>query len=188
MQNALQEARNELECRVEERTAELIKMCRHLENRDRELAAKTKDLEEMNTALQILLKNREKYRREVERAFVFNINSFVFPLLDRLKESRLNSVQKSYLDDIILNLKEICSPFMCRMSTEFHRLSPAEIRIVNLIQHGKSTKEIAGMMNLSERTVENHRNNIRRKIGIQNTKISLRTYLVSCGEKEEIRY
>ncbi|MGE0087340.1 MAG: response regulator [Desulfococcaceae bacterium] len=183
MQSALQEARSELEKKVEERTAELLNVCINLKNRDRELAAKTKDLEEMNTALQVLMGNREEYRKQVERTLIFNMNSFVFPLLDRLRESRMNSVQTSYLDDIILNLKEICSPFMCRMNAEFQQLSPAEIRVVNLIRHGKSSKEIAHMMNLSQRTVENHRNSIRKKIGLQNKKISLRTCLVSFGEK-----
>lgn len=185
MQEALQEARDEMERKVEKRTAELLNVCRHLEKRDRELAAKTKDLEEMNAALQVLLKNREEYRREVERTVVFNMNSFVFPLLDRLRESRINSVQTSYLDDIISNLKKICSPFMRRMSAEFQRLSPAEIRIANLIRYGKSTKEIARMMNLSTRTVENHRNSIRKKIGIQNKKINLKICLACFGEKED---
>ncbi|MEZ4528435.1 MAG: response regulator [Desulfobacterales bacterium] len=185
MQDALRKARDELEEKVAERTAELLRMCRHLESRDRELAAKTKDLAEMNTALRVLLKNREEYRKEVERTLVFNMHSFVFPLLDRLRESRMTSVQKSCLNDIILNLKEICSPLMRRMSAEFQRLSPAEIRIANLIRYGKSTKEIARMMNLSARTVENHRNSIRKKIGIQNKKINLKTYLASFGEKED---
>ncbi len=58
-------------------------------------------------------------------------------------------------------------------------LTPAEIQIANLIKLGKVNKEIAEIKNLSSRTIEFHRNNIRKKIGIKNKKVNLRTYLNS---------
>jgi len=58
-------------------------------------------------------------------------------------------------------------------------LTPAEIQISNLIKQGKTTKEIADLLNLSDRTIETHRKNIRRKIGIRNKSENLRTHLLN---------
>ena len=51
--------------------------------------------------------------------------------------------------------------------------------ISNLVKEGKTSKEIAELMNLSKRTVEFHRDSIRKKIGIKNKKANLRAFLIS---------
>jgi DNA-binding NarL/FixJ family response regulator len=45
-------------------------------------------------------------------------------------------------------------------------LSPAERRILGLLAEGKSSKEIGADLSIHYRTVENHRTNISRKLGI----------------------
>ena len=44
-------------------------------------------------------------------------------------------------------------------------LSPAELKVCLLILQEQSTRAIAGDLGVSERTIHNHRYNIRKKIG-----------------------
>jgi len=54
-----------------------------------------------------------------------------------------------------------------------------EIRVANLIREGKNTRDIAELMNLSPRTIESHREGLRKKMGIRNRRENLRFHLLS---------
>jgi DNA-binding NarL/FixJ family response regulator len=54
------------------------------------------------------------------------------------------------------------------------RLTNAERRILELIAEGQSSKEIGATLSIHYRTVENHRNNICRKLGLEGSNALLR--------------
>jgi PAS domain S-box-containing protein len=164
-EQALQNVREELELRVKERT--------------RELEEKAKNLEEVNTALKVLLKRLDEDKQVLEEKVLFNMRQLIEPYLEKLKKSRLTDRQKNLLDILGSNLNDIVSPFARSFSNSLMKLTPTEIQVANLIRQGKTTKEIADLLNLSRKTIEFHRENIRAKIGIKNKKINLRTYLLS---------
>jgi len=162
----------ELEERVMERTLELAKT-------NDELEMKTMNLKEVNTALRVLLKERDDDRAELEEKMMFNLKELVLPYIDKLQKSKVDDKQKAYLGIMESNLNDIISPFVHGISTKFLKLTPSEIQVANLVKLGKTTKEIAELSNLSPRTIEPHRDSIRKKIGIKNKKVNLRTYLLS---------
>lgn len=63
---------------------------------------------------------------------------------------------------------------------EYDRLTEREQQIFRLVVEGHSTKDIAGMLYLSPRTVEKHRSNIVRKLGIRDPMAMVR-YAVRIG-------
>ena len=144
-----------------------------------ELKKKALDLQSANLALNALLKNREEATATLEKNIRANMNNLVFPSLERVMQTRLNDNQKNHLEIVHASLKELMSSFSRKMSTKFLSLSPTEIEVANLIKHGKSVKEIAAILNISAITAKNHRQKIREKVGIKNTKVNLRTYLLS---------
>lgn len=150
-----------------------------LKTREKELKSKTDNLKEVNTALNVLLKRREKDKIELEEKLLLNVRELVEPYLGKLVDSGLNEHQETYASIMKSNLKDIISPFMYRLSSKYLSLTPSEIQVAHLIKQGRSTKEIAKLLNLSARTVKFHRENIRKKIGIKNAKANLRTHLLS---------
>ncbi|NOX34681.1 MAG: PAS domain S-box protein [Deltaproteobacteria bacterium] len=157
--------KNLLELRVRQRT--------------RELENKTKSLEEVNTALRVLLKKREEDKTILEERMLLNVRELVIPYIERIRDYRLNDRQKGCLDIIESSLNDIVAPFLHKLSLEFLSLTPSEIQVANLVKFGKTTKEIARILNLSGKTIEFYRKSIRKKVGITNKSINLRTFLTS---------
>ncbi|MBT8371860.1 MAG: PAS domain S-box protein [Deltaproteobacteria bacterium] len=147
-----------------------------------DLEIKAKGLEEVNTALKVLLKRRDEDKKELEEKVLLNVREMIEPYLEKLKRTQLDDRQKTYLSIIESNLNDIVTPFACGLAVNFLKFTPAEIQVANLVKQGKTTKEIAQVMNISHRTIEFHRDRIRKKIGIKNRKINLRTHLLSLQE------
>ncbi|MFC1579737.1 PAS domain S-box protein [Thermodesulfobacteriota bacterium] len=157
-EEALQKAHEMLEQRVEERTAALM---------------------EANTALKVLLRKRDEDREEWQEKVFINIRQLIEPYITKLRGKTIDEQQKNILDILESNLGDIVSSFSTTLSSKHLSLTPTEIQVANLIKHGKSTKETADLLNSSRRTIEAHRANIRKKLGIRRQKANLRTYLLS---------
>jgi PAS domain S-box-containing protein len=150
-----------------------------LRKRENELEIKTDNLNEMNTALKVLLKTRDEDKIELEERVLYNVKELIEPYLKKFRRSGLKDRQKVLFEILESNLKDIISPFSRRMTSTFLRLTPKELQIANLVKQGKTSKDISGLMGISSRTVETHRKNLRDKIGIGNKKANLRTHLLS---------
>ena len=189
VEKALQEAHD----RLEQRTTELVKLNeklkqeieerklagQELRKREAQLEIQTSELEEVNTALRVLLKRRDEDKTELEEKVLYNVKELVVPYIERLKKGKFDAERTLCLNILESNLNDIISPFARRLSSKYLGLTPTEIQIANLVKEGKTTKEIAEVLHSSTRTVEFHRNNIRKKIGIKNSKANLRSRLLS---------
>jgi PAS domain S-box-containing protein len=150
-----------------------------LREREKELSSKTKDLEEMNAALRVLLETRQRDKTELEETVLFNIKELINPYVEKLKKTSLDDKQATYLNILESNLKNVAASFSHALHFKYASLTPAEIQIADLIRDDKTTKEIADLLNLSTRTIESHRKNIRRKMGLTDKKMNLRTTLLT---------
>jgi DNA-binding CsgD family transcriptional regulator len=150
-----------------------------LKKKQLELESKTSNLEEVNTALKVLLKRREADKTDLEKKVLANVKELIEPFMIKIKKSRLDESQRTYIDLIESNLNDIISPFVHAVSSNYLGLTHGEIEVANLIKHGKATKEIADLMYLSINTIQSYRKSIRKKLGINNKKVNLRTYLSS---------
>jgi DNA-binding CsgD family transcriptional regulator len=102
------------------------------------------------------------------------------PYVKKLKNSRLDDKQKVYLMNVLeSNLNSIISPFAYKLSSKYIGLTPKETQIANLVKDGKTAKQIAELLNISVRTIESHKKRIRKKIHITNSKINLKSHLLS---------
>ncbi len=150
-----------------------------LKRRENDLEDKSRNLEELNTALKVLLRQRERDREEFEEWVLANVKNLIMPYIEELKTLSLETKGATYISIIESNLKDITSSFSRRLSAKYINLTSKELEIANLIKGGKTSKDIAGLLNVSERTVDFHRKNIRRKLGLYNRKENLRSHLLA---------
>jgi PAS domain S-box-containing protein len=148
-------------------------------NMEQELQAKSYRLQEVNAALKVLLRQRDEDRMEFEEALLTNIENLILPYIKRLKSGSPNSTQASLLEILESHLKELSSKFGKTLALEYRVLTPTEMRVAALVRDGKTSKEIADLLCISEKTASFHRNNIRTKLGMRGTGANLRSHLLS---------
>ena len=144
-----------------------------------EIVEREQSLEEANIALKVLLKQREQDKAELERKVLANVKGLVFPYLEKLRTARLKPRERTLVEIVETHLKDIISPFLQHMANADLVLTPQEMQVAALIRDGKSSKEIASILIVSEATVNFHRKNLREKFGLKNKRVNLRAYLLS---------
>lgn len=147
--------------------------------KEREIDRKTVLTEELNTALKVVTQTVGKDAFEIEERMQTNLNLLVFPYIEQLKNTRLQKGQKWLIDIFESNIRKVFSPFLKNLLAQSPQLSYAESRVADLIKEGRSSKEIATMLGVSEKTVLTHRFHIRTKLGIKNKDVSLMSHLMS---------
>lgn len=129
---------------------------------------------------------------EFLRQILFSSMSFGVIMKDNSKEEILTALQCSsrkqrYICNHVSNLLLSGTPSQTTAtSTKDYLLTPTEKNILKEIALGKTTKEIAAEKNLSFHTINSHRKNIFRKLGVNNvheaTKYAMRAGIVDLAE------
>jgi len=158
--------------------SERKKIERRLLDNEKLLKRQYRMLEEKNIALRELMTQIVLEKENMEMRVNSNVDTLVLPLLARLKEKG-SPVTKDDLYLLEENLKKITEEFGMKISGRMLGLTRREIEICNLIRSSMSTKQVADFLNIAPRTVETHRNNIRKKFGIRKNVVNLTTFLNS---------
>lgn len=139
----------------------------------------TQNLSEANICLEVMLKQYELNKKSLEQQILRNLSEKISPIIERLKNSGLRDSQKNYINIIEADMREILSPCGPSIGLTLAKLTSSEKTVANLIKQGKSTKEIAAFLQVASGTVNKHRENIRKKIGITNKKQRLENTLLA---------
>ena len=147
--NFLKEILSEKENQEQSLNNELVQK----DNDINELASRLIKKNKLLAELELELEN-EKAKTEIEKEE--DIDKFK-------KELDLSSLNNELYEKLL----SISEDFNNTIIKKYPLLSSTELKVCALIKAGFSTKEIASMMYLSYRTIENHRNSIRKKVRLE---------------------
>lgn len=145
-------------------------------NTQRQLHLERQALQDANAALHDAMVQRQKEKKMLGQSIQAKIDKIISPIFYALQAASTPS-QLDYLELLKENLDDIIAPFAEGNRENLSILSPAELQISNMIKHGFSTKKIARVRGSSPATVNRHRESIRRKLGLTNSKVNLVSYL-----------
>jgi PAS domain S-box-containing protein len=135
-------------------------------------------IEEMNVTLRNVLKGIDRERRELERSVANRIRTDLLPAVETLAREQDQHNRMSYAQILSDQLVGLTEGFEEELKPQFLKLSRTEIRICQYIRAGCASKEISEVMNVAFDTIQTHRRNIRRKLGLQGKEIGLYAFLV----------
>jgi DNA-binding CsgD family transcriptional regulator len=121
-----------------------------------------------------MLAELRKQARDISRTFSENSR--------KLAEAMVREIDAAITDGNAWDtfnerFQELHQDFLRTLAQRFPTLTQGELRICALLKINLSTKEIASILRVSVRTVEDHRNNIRKKLGLT-SKDNFATFLL----------
>lgn len=144
----------------------------------RRLMAQQRRLERKNVALTEMVSLIEASRQSARAAIAAELADAALPALRNLRDPGLDPERRARL--IALVERAVQGPgsaFTRRVASTHASLSPREAEICDLLAAGSTSKDIARALRLSPATVERHRHNIRRKLGLVGGSANLTSWL-----------
>lgn len=142
-----------------------------------ELRGKKAEVEEMNIALRQVIRSVEEERQELREQLSNQVKAHMLPALEQVAKADSAEIRDGYISLIEEQLTGLTEEGAVDCDSELLRLSPREFRVCQLIQMGQSGKEISRALSISFETLQTHRKNIRRKLGLRGKSVSLYQYL-----------
>ena len=143
---------------------------------ERDLALSKMAVANMNTALKQVLRNVEEERQELKDELVQQVREEVLPTVERIAMEDSSLVRQAYrsaLEEKIADMG-VSAP---ESASLFARLTPREMDICRLIQQSWQGRAIAEELGISFETLQTHRKNIRRKLGLKGGPVSLSAFV-----------
>lgn len=105
-----------------------------------------------------------KYIEKIEINKSVDLNLVLKQIITYIERNQPNS---NAWDDFISRFQDINPFFVQFLAKNFPDLTPTEIKICSLTRTGLNSKDIASILKLSSRSIENHKYNIRRKFKLE---------------------
>ncbi|MEW5723942.1 MAG: LuxR C-terminal-related transcriptional regulator, partial [Thermodesulfobacteriota bacterium] len=134
-------------------------------------------LDELNITLRHVMKNIDQERQELQKAVAHKVRDILLPAVEKVDRESSPQVRKGYLDIIRDQMLTLAAGNGAEQDSRLLKLTPNEMKICQFIQAGSSSKDIAESMSLSVETVQTHRRNIRKKLGLRGQNVNLHTFL-----------
>lgn len=141
------------------------------------LRRKRAEVEGMNLALRNVVRSTEQEKKRIREQVLAEIREDLLPALDRLAQEDSVELRTTLRNLIHDRIHEMTAGASKGMSPLLLKLTPREIEICKLVRLGSGTKDIAELLNASFETIQTHRKNIRRKLGLRGKGFSLFAFL-----------
>ncbi len=138
-----------------------------------------RQIQNLNAALKVLMDHHESEKKDQTQNLLISIKKKIFPYLDRIKTGNIDNTARTYLSLIESNLNDLISALPNAQVNQIQNLTYSETQVADLICQGKTSKEIATMLNVSTAAISFHRHNLRKKMGLLKKKTTLRSHLQS---------
>lgn len=133
--------------------------------------------EEMNVTLRNVMKTIDRDKEEFELSITQKITTNIIPSLQKLAAEENGDVRDMYMKILRDQLAGLTRSSSTISNQDIIRLTKSEVQVCQMIQSGATSQDIADAMAISIETVQTHRKNIRRKLGLSGKDINLYAYL-----------
>ncbi len=177
---ATQRTMDDMQRRVEMERADKEREIYQLKTMQLELAIQHKSREMTASALHLIQKN-ELLSKLAGR--INQIHQAPEPIRNEMlrelrRELERNIGSEEDWDALEHQFNQIHQDFIRNLSLRYPTLTPAELKVCSLLKMNLSTKEIARLLCISNRSAENHRYHIRQKLGLP-ADVNLTTFFTS---------